>query len=93
MERAFSARRNLVFGRSFRVLTMMQSYASAAKLRAVGPFYATVSQPWVWSGHHHLGSRPEPTESSSGSENLSHLLLRCPHHNAGWHFTGGDQAP
>jgi Protein of unknown function (DUF3365) len=42
-----SARRNLVFGRSFRILAMMQSYASAAKLRAVGPFYATVSKPWV----------------------------------------------
>jgi len=35
---AVSTRRNLVFGRSARILTMMQSYASAAKLRAAGPF-------------------------------------------------------
>ena len=33
-----STRRDLVFGRSFRILTMMQSYASAAKLRAAAPF-------------------------------------------------------
>ena len=33
-----STRRNLVFGRSLRILTMMQSYASAAKLRAAAPF-------------------------------------------------------
>ena len=32
-----STRPNLVFGRSFRILTMMQSYASAAKLRAAAP--------------------------------------------------------
>jgi len=33
-----SSRHNLVFGRSFRDLTMMQSCASAAKLRSGGPF-------------------------------------------------------
>jgi hypothetical protein len=32
-----SSRRTLVFGRSVRILTMMQSCASAAKLRAAGP--------------------------------------------------------
>src|SRR5271155_2637571 len=32
------ARRELVCGRSIRILTMMQSCASAAKLRAAGPF-------------------------------------------------------
>ena len=32
-----SSRHKLVFGRSVRILTMMQSCASAAKLRAAGP--------------------------------------------------------
>src|SRR3954463_11038388 len=38
-----SSRHNLVFGRSRGGLTMMQSCASAAKLRAAGPFSKTVS--------------------------------------------------
>jgi hypothetical protein len=33
-----SSRHTLVCGRSVRILTMMQSCASAAKLRAAGPF-------------------------------------------------------
>src|SRR6202040_162648 len=40
-----SSRRTLVFGRSVRILTMMQSYASAAKLRAAGPFSPSASVP------------------------------------------------
>jgi hypothetical protein len=34
----FSTRRNLVFGGSGKTSTMMQSYASAASLRAADPF-------------------------------------------------------
>jgi hypothetical protein len=37
------SRRTLVFGRSFWILTMMQSCASAAKLRAAGPFSRSAS--------------------------------------------------
>ena len=40
-----SSRRTLVFGRSVRILTMMQSCASAAKLRAAGPFSLSASVP------------------------------------------------
>ena len=47
---------NLYSVRSTRVLTMMQSYASAAKLRAVGPFSPSASQPRQTAGPHHLGS-------------------------------------
>ena len=41
----FSSRRKLVCGRSVRILTMMQSCASAAKLRAAGPFSSSASVP------------------------------------------------
>ena len=37
------SRRKLVFGRLVEVLTMMQSCASAAKLRAAGPFFRSAS--------------------------------------------------
>ena len=37
------SRRTLVFGRSVWILTMMQSCASAAKLRAAGPFSRSAS--------------------------------------------------
>src|ERR1700732_2201965 len=40
-----SSRRTLVFGRSVRILTMMQSCASAAKLLALGPFSLSASVP------------------------------------------------
>jgi hypothetical protein len=40
-----SSRRKLVFGRLVEVLTMMQSCASAAKLRAAGPFFQSASEP------------------------------------------------
>jgi hypothetical protein len=40
-----ASRRTLVFGRSVRILTMMQSCASAAKLRAAGPFSLSASVP------------------------------------------------
>jgi len=37
------SRHKLLFGRSVRILTMMQSCASAAKLRAAGPFFRSAS--------------------------------------------------
>ena len=40
-----SSRRKLVCGRSVRILTMMQSCASTAKLRAAGPFSPSASVP------------------------------------------------
>ena len=40
-----SSRRTLVCGRSVWILTMMQSCASAAKLRAAGPFSPSASVP------------------------------------------------
>ena len=51
-----SSRRKLVFGRSVRILTMMQSCASAAKLRAAGPFSPSASVPCSTAGSRHLGS-------------------------------------
>ena len=40
-----SSRRTLVCGRSVWILTMMQSCASASKLRAAGPFSPSASVP------------------------------------------------
>src|SRR5712692_1815500 len=39
------SRHKLVYGRSVRILTMMQSCASAVKLRAAGPFSPSASVP------------------------------------------------
>ena len=39
------SRRKLVFGRLVEILTMMQSCASAAKLRAAGPIFQSASEP------------------------------------------------
>ena len=39
------SRRKLVLGRLVEVLTMMQSCASAAKLRAAGPMFRSASEP------------------------------------------------
>ena len=46
----------LVCGRSVWILTMMQSCASAAKLRAAGPFSPSASVPRSATGSRHLGS-------------------------------------
>ena len=51
-----SSRRSLVCGRSVRILTMMQSCASAAKLRAAGPFFRSASMPCSNTASRHLGS-------------------------------------
>ncbi len=49
--------RILVFGRSVRIGTMMQSYASAAKLRGSGPIlHRGLEAMEGTSGHRHLGS-------------------------------------
>jgi hypothetical protein len=54
-----SSRHNLVFGRSRGGLTMMQSCASAAKLRGGGPILENGVKPWPPSGGRHLGSSSE----------------------------------
>ena len=51
-----SSRRKLVFGRLVEVLTMMQSCASAAKLRAAGPIFSSASEPVRITASRHLGS-------------------------------------
>ncbi len=38
------------------IRTMMQSYASVARLREAGPFSPAARGPWVGAGHRHLGS-------------------------------------
>ena len=50
------SRRKLVFGRLVEVLTMMQSCASAAKLRAAGPIFRSASEPVRITASRHLGS-------------------------------------
>ena len=51
-----SSRRKLVCGRSVWILTMMQSCASAAKLRAAGPFSPSALCAMSAAGSRHLGS-------------------------------------
>ena len=51
-----SSRRTLVFGRSVRILTMMQSCASAAKLRGGGPILSVGICAMSTAGSRHLGS-------------------------------------
>ena len=50
------SRHTLVFGRSVRILTMMQSCASAAKLRGGGPILAVGICAMSAAGSRHLGS-------------------------------------
>ena len=73
---------------------MMQSYASAAKLRAAGPFSKAALNAMACYGW-------PPPRIVIGTDGVARqaprtcriLLLGCSHHNAGWHFTGGDQPP
>jgi hypothetical protein len=64
----------LVYGRSVRILTMMQSCASAAKLRAAGPFFRSASSAMFEYGFPpprsvNFGSRAEnPARASNGAE-------------------------
>src|SRR3954451_23864943 len=57
-----SSRHNLVFGRSRGSLTMMQSCASAAKLRGGGSILRNGATPWSASGDRHLGSSLETND-------------------------------
>ncbi len=50
------SRHTLVFGRSVRILTMMQSCASAAKLRGGGPILSVGICAMSAAGSRHLGS-------------------------------------
>jgi hypothetical protein len=73
-----SSRRELVCGRSIRILTMMQSCASAAKLRAAGPFSRSASVPCSSYGSRHLGSSVRQPAKSQRERRmvLSGLLVR-----------------
>jgi hypothetical protein len=61
------SRRKLVFGRLVEVLTMMQSCASAAKLRAAGPFFRSASEPVRITASRHLGSSIGSAPKTSAS--------------------------
>src|SRR5438270_13643816 len=55
-QRARKLRHSLVFGRSLRIGTMMQSCASAAKLRGSGPnLHSGLGAMVLTSGHRYLG--------------------------------------
>ena len=62
------SRRKLVFGRLVEVLTMMQSCASAAKLREAGPIFRSASEPVRITASHHsdrqFGSAPKASASA-----------------------------
>src|SRR3954447_14326698 len=68
-----SSRHNLAFGRPTGSLTMMQSCASAAKLRGGGPILENGVKPWPVSGDRPLGS-------SSETDDILFVRLRglCP---------------
>ena len=66
--------RILVFGRSVRIGTMMQSYASAAKLRGSGPIlHRGLEAMEGTSGHRHLGS--SSAAPSMGRQSGCHVVL------------------
>ncbi len=91
-ELAISARRsrhNLVFGRSVRIGTMMQSYASAAKLRGGGPIlHSGLEAMCLASGHRHLGS-----SSADPRHGLPSWLSCCPPLRAVAHDAGRKTTP
>ena len=85
---ARASRHNLVFGRSVRITTMMQSCASAAKLRGGGPILFIGMKAMRLPGHRHLGSSKEPVASAaSGSEWFVRCLL------ANTHIAGRSETP
>ena len=68
-----SSRRTLVFGRSVRILTMMQSCASAAKFRAAGHSLGRHQVPCSNTAFRHLGSSirqsaENPVRAPNGAE-------------------------
>jgi hypothetical protein len=70
------SRRKLVFGRLVEVLTMMQSCASAAKLRAAGPIFWSASQPVRITASRHLGSSiRQCAEKPARAPNSSVVML------------------
>src|SRR3984893_12608892 len=88
-----------VFGRSVRILTMMQSYASAAKLRAAGPFSPSASVPCQLpvpaTSDRQSTVRPEPSrERRIGKKMLFPRPSTCrTQDDALQCFAGGDKAP
>jgi hypothetical protein len=65
------SRRKLVFGRLVEILTMMQSCASAAKLRAAGPIFQSASEPVRITASRHsdrqFGSALKPARAPNSS--------------------------
>ena len=70
-----SSRRELVCGRSIRILTMMQSCASAAKLRAAGPFSQSASVPCSNTASRHLGSSTRQSAESQRERRVGKGML------------------
>ena len=71
-------RRKLVFGRLVEVLTMMQSCASAAKLRAAGPFFQSASEPVRIAASRHLGSSIRQCAENPAREPNSSVVMLVP---------------
>src|SRR3954453_14940718 len=72
-----------------RGLTMMQSCASAAKLRGGGPILENGATPWWGSGDRPLGSSTEPDDVLP----VRVLPSRCSQDNASRHLARGHHAP
>ena len=92
--------RILVFGRSVRIGTMMQSYASAAKLRGSGPIlHRGLKAMEGTSDHRHLGS--SSVAPSMGRQSGCSVVPRFPCHrsrrrtqdDALWHLARHDETP
>src|SRR6516225_1422347 len=70
------SRRKLVFGRLVEILTMMQSCASAAKLRAAGQIFRSASEPVRITASRHLGSSiRQRAEKPARAPNSSVVML------------------
>jgi hypothetical protein len=71
--------RTLVFGRSVWILTMTQSCASAAKLRAAGPFSQSASMPCSNTASRRLGSSiQQSAEKPARAPNREKMLFPGP---------------
>ena len=77
---------------------MMQSCASAAKLRAAGPFFGAAHRPCARSGHRHLGSLSAAQGCQAGCPVVPRSVLLSLH-DAGrkmtpiWQLAGCDETP
>src|SRR3954452_1475606 len=90
-----SSRHTLVFGRSRGSLTMMQSCASAAKLRGGGPILENGVNTMACFGWPPprivIGDRRWPVRQVPRACPARVLPSRCSHDNASWHLARGHQ--